>query len=172
MRKQAIGLLITVHVALNLVGMSASNGAEILSTEAGRCGGYVLNEFQYLAIAVPIESATSLSGAMVWLDHIVTPGRATLALYSDIERRPGRLLARDDFFVDDRPGWYGLSALDWPVDAGQYWVAFEAHDSDLLATVSGKRGKSVLKSWFSSKTGEWSPAVAHTCFGVKVATAR
>lgn len=89
----------------------------------------------WLAAEIVLPQDSIISGIETFMVNL-HPGVATIALYSGGGTFPD--LSAELFAVDfstatlpmNNYGWFGLSGLGWELQAGTYWVAFEARKRD------------------------------------------
>ena len=98
--------------------------------------------YQYIAGKITFASAYQINSIDTYLafnPHFSTGGAFSIVLYDDNVSGPGSLVysAGGGYMPDDSQGaWYGISELDWLVEARSYWVAFEAQGSSINAIMS------------------------------------
>jgi hypothetical protein len=108
---------------------TASHAGTIVDTGAGAptyYSGYALASYQWLGSQFTLDSAHTLSSVNGWMS---APGGGTLqmSIRSTVGGLPGNALFSTDITA---PGgtdqkWVGASGLNWKLDAGSYFVAFE-----------------------------------------------
>jgi hypothetical protein len=100
--------------------------------------------YQYVAGKINFASAYQINSIDTHLKfnepYFASGGAFSIVLYNDDNTSgPGNLVysAGGGYMPADSQGaWYGISALDWLVEAGSYWIAFEAQDSSINAIMS------------------------------------
>lgn len=100
--------------------------------------------YQYQAGKVTFASSYQINSVDTHLSffdpYFAVGGTFSIALYNnDGASGPGSLAysAGGGYMPDDSQGaWYGVSGLNWLVDAGTYWIAFEAQNSSINAIMS------------------------------------
>lgn len=111
-------------------------GAFYCASGAGtQCGGSTLYHDQSLAAKFSLQGVTNVTDIFGWLN--VGPGSGnslTIALYGDAGQVPdiGReLYSRAFSIMPTGTGdgysneWQGLSGINWLLNPGSYWIAFE-----------------------------------------------
>lgn len=96
--------------------------------------GNLISE-SWLAAEIVLPQNSIINGIETYMVNLY-PGVATIALYSGGASFPD--LSNELFSVDfstaalpmNAYGWYGPSGLEWELQAGTYWVAFEARKRD------------------------------------------
>ena len=103
----------------------------------GNFGGLSLNDTSWLAgrfDVTPLQFHTvdSIKG---WIGDTLG-GTGTIAIYSNdtTTSLPGSELFSTPFSVTENFGydWYGVTGLNWYLNTGTYWVAFEVRQGDSL----------------------------------------
>lgn len=98
--------------------------------------GWALREIQWLAAEFSLTEAYNITDVEGWMFSVFPAMDATahISIYSGGSDVPvGDPMFSEQFtdsFSDDSPDWHGLSGLDWFLDAGTYWVAFEVLAGD------------------------------------------
>jgi hypothetical protein len=100
--------------------------------------------YQYVAGKIKFASAYQINRIDTHLKfyepYFASGGAFSIVLYNDDNTSgPGNLVysAGGGYMPADSQGaWYGISGLDWLVEAGSYWIAFEAQDSSINAIMS------------------------------------
>lgn len=102
------------------------------------------DNYQYVAGKINFASAYQINSIDTHLKfsepYFASGGAFSIVLYNDDNASgPGSLVysASGGYMPADSQGaWYGISGLDWLVEAGSYWIAFEAQDSSINAIMS------------------------------------
>lgn len=145
----------------------------LIATDAGGCSIGTLSDFSFAAIAIDTDRPATITGIQAWFDYVIEAGVVEAALYTDRDNRPGVHLVSEPFEVTHR-GWNGLDDLDWMVEAGRYWIAFEVYDSPFVGSVGGTRNDRLVYSYRIPLTGcgsfvyDWVAGKRISCFGAQV----
>ncbi len=115
-----------------LFAAGAANAATIIDTGAGPnySGGWSLGSYQWLAGEFSLGTATTITDVYGWIGG---NGTATAAIYTDGGDVPGTELFSAAFSADSAFDWFGASGLNWLLDAGTYWVAYEVRAGQTLS---------------------------------------
>ena len=116
--------------------------------------GYSLDNEQWLGGEITLGQAYSLTDIETFL-FATGSGQVTLAIYGDGGDIPdtSSLFYSTTFSIaaGSPSGWYGSSGLDWDLDAGTYWVAFETANASAGLPWGTPNPLSVYAAW----TGVW-----------------
>ena len=91
------------------------------------------DSFQWVAAQFTIDQAYTLNGIQGWMAS--TGGSFTMSIYGNGNNLPddNNLLHRQQFQIPvDATGadWWGVSGVNWNLNPGTYWVAFEVRYKD------------------------------------------
>ncbi|MDX9709746.1 MAG: hypothetical protein RBT64_09345 [Trichloromonas sp.] len=84
-------------------------------------GAYSLGSRQWLATEFSLGATTRVGRVEGWM--MEWPSNAVI--YSDGGNVPGSRIYSATFTPGDALGWYGPGNLDWLLNEGVYWLAFE-----------------------------------------------
>lgn len=161
---------ITVAFPISLFSATAF-AAFIINTginESSDANDWALNSGQWLAAEFDVSQPYTINEIEGVLS--TNPGGQTIkiVLYSDGGDVPGSVLFSQatDLVPSTEfplhPNWQGISGLQWTVDAGSYWVAFE-HVAGFLSVMPGPTPNQLLNEAFYN--GSW---VGNDDFGIGV----
>ena len=89
--------------------------------------GFELNALQWVAVEFDVAAPATIDAVQGWM-LVSHGGSLDLSLYGDGGEVPGSLLFQSTGFINSgNADWRGLSALNWPVRPGTYWIGFEQH---------------------------------------------
>jgi len=133
---QARGHILAVITAICLMFVSNVHATLILDTGAGSTSGpgYTVFSDQSLAGQFTLTDSYTVSSVEGWFGK-VTEGSVTAAIYTDNGSEvPISELFSQQFLLDTpssgNNAWDGAYGLDWLLDAGTYWLAFEVRTAD------------------------------------------
>ena len=126
-----------------LAALAFSTGAQaqiidIVNTGPGgasfSAGTTSLSSSHWVAAEFSISEAYNITSVLGWLANGgPTAGTAHAVLYTDGGDVPGTELFSQSFSVSSfTPSFVGVGGVDWTLDAGTYWVAFEVRTGDTL----------------------------------------
>jgi hypothetical protein len=126
----------------------------------GRGGWFVRCDdvtFQWLAAEFTLAEATSLTSVEGWMRAYTGTPHATVAIYADGGNVPAESpLYLSTPFAVRGAGWYGVGGVHWPLSAGTWWVAFQAHEGWAVMPVLPT--SPLVNEVYSLDTGaSWSP---------------
>jgi hypothetical protein len=105
-------------------------------------GALALGSWQWLASEFSLNQSYSIAQVdgwiMEWPKYGAPEINATVnaVIYSDGGNVPGSKLFSTTFTPGDELNWYGSSGLNWQLDKGTYWMAFEV-DRNLAGPSGG-----------------------------------
>jgi hypothetical protein len=155
---KTLSRLALAFVAAVTVSASALAGP-IVDTGPGSVpygSGYSLDPNQWLANSFSITQRETITGVNGWIGG--TTGSLQIAIRSAVNGLPGQVLYTADatpeqWFVN---AWVGASGLNWTLDAGTYFVAFQIPDG---YTYRGAMGGNIPspsgKEAFTDELGNW-----------------
>ena len=93
-----------------------------------------LGSWQWLATEFTLYQSVVINQVDGWMfenDSYQSASNApvNVLIYSDGGEVPGSILYSATFTPGDSLGWYGADGLNWSLEAGTYWVAFEVDRS-------------------------------------------
>jgi hypothetical protein len=93
--------------------------------------GYNISSNQYLAAEFYLDQPSIITGIEGWI-NCSTSGNLIVAIYTDGGEVPGTKLHSAEFFAisQSASNWKGPTALNWNLESGTYWVAFETPTSE------------------------------------------
>lgn len=125
-------------------------------------GGVVLATDQWLSAEFSLTSKTTITEIRGWIADsrsFAGTGTATVAIYSDGGETPGLKLFSQEFIADADFDWDGAGNLNWLLDAGTYWVAFEVLPGQTLSltTTMPKPSQTPLgtEAWTNDGGSTW-----------------
>jgi hypothetical protein len=145
-------------VAALTVSTSSFAGV-IVDTGAGSVpygSGFALVPTQWLANSFTLAQRETITGVNGWIGG--TTGNLQIAIRSAVNGLPGQVLYTADAtpelsFVN---AWVGASGLDWTLDAGTYFLAFQVPDG---YTYRGGMGGNIPSpsgtEAFTDELGKW-----------------
>lgn len=108
------------------VWMAPANAAYIYNSGPGanQQGGTSVNTAQYVAVEVALDGPATIGSIEAWL-AVFNPGSLTISLHGSSGLTPGAQLHSKAVTLSTTTtaDWYGVSGLDWTVDAGTYWIS-------------------------------------------------
>lgn len=124
--------------AVLVIGAAVNANADTLlytGTPDGSGDMLTLDAVDYAASKFFVGSSYTIQNISGYLTAGNNGDTFTIALYSDNNGHVGtELQSTQATFVAD--GWNGVTALNWNIGAGNYWVAFEVGASDNLTNDS------------------------------------
>ncbi len=137
-----IRYLFVVFLFLTSIVLNSSVfGNTIVDTGPGTdaFGGYTLSQDQWFAGKFSTSEKFSITDVKGWMATTwYGNGTGTAVIYTDGGTIPDTELFSAKFTIPVTPGsisnrdWYGPSGLNWLLDPGTYWVAFEVRAGDGL----------------------------------------
>lgn len=158
-----------------MIAMGGAQAALVVDTGAGTTsGGNSLDGTDWLAGKVTFADALTITSVSGWLKDLEGAGNSfTIALYSDAANLPGNLLQSATATISTVAGvagWNGASGLNWSVNAGSYWVAFEVGGNDNLSMgVAPLNAPQPLSAYAFNDGGISGYQTTSSSFGVQVA---
>lgn len=117
-----------VLVASGLIAAAApAAAASIVDTGANPNGtSWNFAQYQYFAGEFTIAEDHLINQVEGYFSNFAQSGTVTAQLFSDGGNIPGALLFSQSFMLQGGSSlaWYGISGLNWEVNAGTYWLAF------------------------------------------------
>jgi hypothetical protein len=94
-------------------------------------GKYNDPEYEWLAVRFGLANPTSLTSVEGWMSSKNNSSPAVnVAIYSDGGDVPGSLVYTSPSFVPRATrGWYGAFGLNWRLETGNWWVAYQSYDA-------------------------------------------
>lgn len=107
---------------------------DVVIAKPAQYGALGLGSYQWLATEFSLGATTRVSRVegwmMEWPSYAATNNAPVDAvIYSDGGDVPGSRLYSATFTPGDALGWYGPGNLDWLLNEGVYWLAFEVDRS-------------------------------------------
>lgn len=107
---------------------------------------------QSVALKVNISEPTNITDIQSYFGRSTIATDLTIALYNSNSNVPSQQLYQSVLTVEGF-GWDGLSNIDWAVDAGDYWVAFEVRTGQDFFGYLTNGAPIKLETAFSSNFG-------------------
>jgi hypothetical protein len=137
-----------ILILMMLLFIPAANGAYLIDTGPGmnkRSGSPIYNttpvngDFQFLAVEFYLDSTYTITDVEGWIYHYDAQNQAshiTFIIYGDGGNIPD---VNNELYnqvvtlsSDIAPRWHGLTNLNWSLSSGEYWLAFEVRQPELL----------------------------------------
>ena len=135
----------------------------------------ILSDGQWLAAEFSIGQSLQVSSLEGFINADTgNPDGATytLAIYSNDANRPdisNELFSQQATFTGD--GWNGLHGLNWALDAGTYWLAFEVRSTDTLQGLMPVIAPHPLLAAWSDGSSAYTPVSgSNYSFGVRISS--
>ena len=135
----------------------------------------ILSDGQWLAVEFSIGQNLKLSSLEGFINaDSGNPDAATftLAIYSNGASKPdtsNELFSQQAIFTGD--GWNGLHGLNWALDAGTYWLAFEVRSTDTLQGLMPVVAPHPLPAAWSDGSSAYTPVSGSSYnFGVRISS--
>jgi len=134
----------------------------------------ILSDGQWLAAEFSIgQSLLSSLEGFINADSGNSDGATyTIAIYSNSGNSPdtsNELFSQQATFTGD--GWNGLHGLNWALDAGTYWLAFEVGSADTLQGLMPVVAPNPLPTAWSDGFSGYTPASgSNYSFGVRISS--
>lgn len=114
--------------------IKVGNTSILQSTDSGNS--------KYLnAVSTTLEEAYTVESLSLYVGNNADGGKLRMAIYSDNNGKPGKMLASADEFVAEKNSWNTAKVVK-PVklEAGEYWLVFQP-DNDVLQTKTDPTSK-------------------------------
>jgi len=97
-------------------------------------GAVAVGQTQWMGISFSLSNSYRISDIQSYFYSSSTSfGTLTLSLYAANDGLPGNELYSQEFEIPNPltsyKGWFGVSGVDWLVSPGDYWVTYEARNS-------------------------------------------
>lgn len=129
---------LTIAGSLALIFAANANAALVVDTGApDNTGGFTVSDAQYLAGQVTFNQALTLNSIETYLKADLSTdvgAKFTIALYSDNNNHVGDAISSATAIFSGN-GWNGVSALNWNLDAGTYWIGIEENNGENFLAV-------------------------------------
>ncbi|WP_416307306.1 hypothetical protein [Neptunicella sp. SCSIO 80796] len=151
-------------LAMMLFYMASSHAALIVDTGTPTdTNGADLYQYQYFAAQFNLDQSETISSIQGYFSNQWGSGTGTMdiAITADVAGKPSTNLFFSSISLDAGQAldWYGLSSLDWLLQAGTYWVTFIPTSVDFYGLVPGSAPlplEHYLLTDFSGNWGQWS----------------
>ncbi len=112
-----------------------------------------------------------------WFDSSRFPsdavdGDLTIKIYDESSGYPNQVLYSGIVSAPIllQPQWFGLTAISWQLDSGNYWAAFEVEASSSFSAILVQNAQTPLEAYsgFSPYDNQWGPDYGELSFGTRV----
>ena len=165
------GLLCSAHAGLIIDTGEPPEPGYGLALMGSNHGNY-----QYVAGNINFASAYQINSIDTYLKflepYFASSGAFSIVLYNDDNTSgPGNLVYSADggyMPADSHGAWYGISGLDWLVEAGSYWIAFEAQDSFISAIMSYAAQPAATEYAYAYNINGYTTALSGSPFSLRI----